>query len=481
MLGIYVLFSLTSILIVLLLIIIIRTLCFTAPKAAMREYQPINVNSDKAISDLAEMIKCKTVSHTDINEDDEAEFSKFKSLLPRLFPNIYEKCEYAEIGRRGLLFRYAGESSNSPSVLMAHFDVVAAEESEWKKPPFSAEVENGYLFGRGTLDTKCSLNGAMQALEYFISSGKIPKNDIYLAFSGDEEVNGTAASSIVSLFEERKITPQLVLDEGGAVVNNVFPGVKSPSALIGIAEKGMLNVEFSYLGNGGHSSSPKPHTPIGILSKACLDVERNPFKFRFTDASYPMFDTLARHSNFFYRMIFANLWCFSPIINYICRKNGGEMNALLRTTCAFTQMEGSKGINVIPPKAKMSANLRILPGESTESTLNYLKKTVNNREISIQKINGMEPSRISEINSEGYKKVSQAIGKVWSDAIVSPYLMFACSDSRHWGRISDKVYRFSPMALTNEERASIHGNDERISLDSIVKTVEFYTHLIESL
>ena len=481
MIGLYITISFLSFLLLIILVILIRTFMFKAPVMEAQIQEILNINAEKAISDLSEMVKCKTVSHKNQSEDDEYEFNKFKSLLPTLFPNIYNSCEYSEIGKRGLLFKYPGKSSAAPSVLMAHFDVVSAEESEWSIDPFGAEIKNGYLFGRGTLDTKASLNGAMQALESFIAAGKVPENDIYLAFGGNEEVNGDAAPSIVDLFKKKGITPAVVLDEGGAVVENVFPGVKSPCALIGIAEKGMLNVELSYTGNGGHSSSPKAKTPIGTLSKACLSIEKHPFKFRFTDATYHMFNTLAKHSSFAYRMIFANLWCFSPVINAICKKNGGEMNALLRTTCAFTQMEGSKGMNVIPAKAKMIANLRILPGETTDSTLDYLKKTVKDPEISITSLGGMNPSVISTVDSEGYSKIEKAINKVWSDAIVSPYLMFACSDSRHWGNICDKVYRFSPMLLSNEERATIHGNDERISLDAIVKTVEFYTVLIETL
>ena len=479
--GIYLSLAIISCFFIFLSIILIRTLLFKAKEEQVGVFEPVCVNSEKAVADLSEMIKCKTVSSKDKNAENEEEFKKFKELLPTLFPEIYKRCEFSEVGRRGLLFKLKGESSSDPAVLMAHYDVVSAEESEWKHDPFGAHVENGFLWGRGTLDTKGTLNGAMQALEAYIKAGKTPKNDVFLAFSGDEEVNGGSASAIVDLFEKNGITPAIVLDEGGAVVNNVFPGVTSPAALIGIAEKGMLNVELSYSASGGHASAPKSKTPIGSLSKACLDIEKKHFKFRFTEASYPMFDTLARRSNFVYRMIFANLWCFSPLLNAICKKNGGEINALLRTTCAFTQMEGSRGMNVIPAKAKMIANLRILPGETMESTVSQLRRAVKDPDVKINVIDGMNPSVISDTKNEGYAKISKAINGVWQDAIVSPYLMFACSDSRHWGRISDKVYRFSPMLLSAEDRATIHGNDERISLDAIAKIVEFYTRLLESL
>ena len=476
---IYVLIALGALLFILLSVIIIRTLAFVPKDTESTLISAEEVNIDKALSDLAEMIRCKTVSDVDRKNEDENEFIKFKKLLPKLFPNIFAKCEYEEVTDRGLLFRYRGKSSDSPLVLMAHFDVVSVEEDQWEKPPFYAVYEDEVLWGRGTLDTKGTLNGAMQALEQLILSGFTPENDIYLAFAGDEEVNGYGASSIVDLFEKRNITPAAVIDEGGAVVKKVFPGVSKPCAVIGIAEKGMLNAEFSFSGNGGHASSPKPHTPVGKLSQACVNVESKPFKYRVCEATALMLDTLARHSSFVYRMIFSNLWLFGPVLNMIGKKNGGELNAIVRTTCAFTQMEGSKGMNVIPPHARMVANLRILPGETTESALEYLKKTVNNDEVAVKKISGMDPSRISTIKTAGWEKLVNAVSSTWPEAIVSPYLMVACSDSRHWGRISDKVYRFSAMALSSEERASIHGNNERIKKETVKKTVEFYLRLIK--
>lgn len=475
----YAIIALAVLLVALVSVVIVRTVLFVPKEAAKPVRDDVFVNVDKAIYDLAQMIKCKTVSDVNRDNEDQTEFDKFKSLLPKLFPNIYEKCEYEEVTDRGLLFRYKGRNSESPVVLMAHYDVVSVEEEKWDKPPFDAVYENGILWGRGTLDTKGTLNGAMQALEKLISEGFIPENDVYLAFAGDEEINGYGASSIVDLFEERGIIPSAVIDEGGAVVEKVFPGVSKPCAVIGIGEKGMLNAEFSISGNGGHASSPKPHTPVGKLSRACVNIEKHPFKYHVCDAAGLMFDTLARHSSFFYRMIFANLWLFGPVLSFIGKKSGGELNALVRTTCAFTQMEGSKGMNVIPPYARMVANLRILPGESTESALEYLRSKVDDEDITVRKINGMEPSVISRIDTDGWDKLTFAVGATWSDAIISPYLMVACSDSRHWGRISDRVYRFSAMALSGEERASIHGNNEKIPAETVKKTVEFYVRLIK--
>ena len=478
---IYALFALIALLVVLIAVVVIRALMFRPYPEAQITPAQISVDTDKAVADLSAMIRCKTVSDVNRENECEEEFDKFKALLPQIFPNIYASCEFESVGDRGLLYRYRGKSDKEPTVLMAHYDVVSVNEDEWERPPFLGEVENGVLWGRGAIDTKVTLNGAMQALESLIKEGFVPEHDIYLAFSGDEEINGHGAPMIVDLFEQRGITPGAVIDEGGAVVEGAFPGVKRPAAVIGIAEKGMLNAEFSFTGGGGHASAPKAHTPVGRLSAACVRVESNPFKLRIPKATGMLFDTLARHSTFLYRMIFANLWLFAPVIDLMGRSSGGEINALVRTTCAFTQMEGSKGMNVIPPKAKMVANLRIIPGETTESALEYLKKTVNDPDVEVRMISGMNPSVTSEVGTHGWNVLCEAVAESWQGAVVAPYLMFACSDSRHWGRISNRVYRFSAMALTSEERATIHGNNERVKVETVAKTVEFYKRLIQKL
>ena len=479
MIGLYIGLSVLAVIAVIAVIVVIRTVKFVPEDSDRAEPLPIKINEKKVVSDLASMIKCKTVSHVDPTLDNEAEFKKFKTLLKRLFPLVYQRCELEEVTDRAMLFRWRGESVDNPTVLMAHFDVVSVVEELWDKPAFEGVVENGVMYGRGVIDTKCSLNAILQAAEQLIAEGFVPKSDVYFAFGGNEEVNGDAAPAIVKLFKERKITPGMVLDEGGAVVNGVFPGVNAPTAVIGIAEKGMLNLEYIVNGGGGHSSAPLPNTPIDRLSTACVKLKKTPFKFTLTEPTKQMFDTLGRRSTFVYRMIFANLWLFSPVLNLITKKSGGQLNAIARTTVAFTQMEGSKGINVIPPYARMASNSRIIPGETMESALATVKKCVNDDKIDIRIINGMNPSVISRTDCEGYERVKDAVCQTWCDAIASPFLMTACSDSRHWGEISDKVYRFSPLTLTPEEQATIHGNNENVKVEAIVRAVEFYVRLIK--
>ena len=468
-----------GLLLVFLSVLLLRTLRFRPEKSSRPEAECVDFDKAAALDALAQLVRCRTVSYADPGMEDDGEFEKLIGLLPALYPRLCACCPMQRFPDRALLFHWKGREKGKPAVLMAHYDVVPAEEDNWSQPAFEAKIIDGVMWGRGTLDTKVTFNGILSAAENLIRQGFTPKNDIYLAFSGGEEVNGRGAANIVEYFKTQGIRPELVLDEGGAVVEHVFPGVKQPCGLIGIAEKGMLNLQYSIASSGGHASAPAPHTPIGELSVACAKIEAHPFPSHFTKPVLEMFDTLGRHSTFFYRMLFANLWCFRGLLDLICKKSGGELNALVRTTVAFTMMQGSKAPNVIPPTASMVSNIRLNPEDSVASAVAYLRRQIGNERICLTVGDCMEPSPISRTDCAGWERVASAVADTWPGCIVAPYLMVQCSDSRHYGEISDRVYRFSAMDLTAEERRCIHGNDERIRLDCAARAVEFFIRVIK--
>ena len=477
----WIIYILLAALVVFLTVIIIRAILFKPSAMPPAKGDVISLNEEKIIADMADMIRCKTVSDRDMSRVDFSEFEKFQQLLVERFPNIHSKCTLAKIGKTGLLYHLPGKSSENPSVCMAHYDVVPIEEEGWSKPAFDAIIEDNVMWGRGTLDTKGTLCGVVEALEQLLEEGYVPENDLYLAFSGEEEVDGSSCPEMVTYLEEKGIRPVFVLDEGGAVVENAFPGVKGESAMVGIGEKGFVNLDFTMNSQGGHASTPPKHTILGYLSKALWDIENHPFKCQLTKPVAEMFDTLGRHSNFVFRILFANLWCFKPLLALYCNIAGGEINAMMRTTVATTRFEGSKAYNVIPPKATFGINMRLLGTDTVESVQEYLKSIIKNDKITLNLVTGMEPSPYSDTNCKEWDNLKMVIHDTWPNAIVSPYLMMACSDSRNYCRISDRVYRFSAMKLSKEERAMIHGNDERIPIPTLLKTVEFYIRLLRVL
>ena len=472
------LYAILGLLIVFLAVIVIRAAMFKPKPQPAVSGEAVSFNQEAAVRNLRELVRCRTVSYNDPALEDDGEFQKLIALLPTLYPRVFDVCSVRQLPDRALLFRWPGKSDGAPSVMMAHYDVVPADENQWEKPPFEGIMEDGVLWGRGTLDTKVTFNSVLTAANHLIAKGWQPENDIYFAFSGGEEVNGKGAPNIVAWFEKHHIRPALVVDEGGAVVENVFPGVKEPCGLIGIAEKGMLNAQYRTRSTGGHASAPPVKTPLRTLSRACLRILSHPFKLHITKPVAEMFDTLGRRSTFVYKLIFANLWCFRPVLDLICRLSGGELNALVRTTVAFTQAQGSAARNVIPTEATMVSNMRLNPEDTVESALRHLRRCVNDPAVEITALEGAEPSPISETGCPAWNKVAEAVAETWKGCVVSPYLMVQCSDSRHYGKLSNHVYRFSAMDLTAEERRTIHGNNERIRLETIYRSVEFYIRLM---
>lgn len=470
----------------LVLVLAMRAFFFRNNKEEKEDISPVEIDSEKAVLALQALVQCETVSYPDKAREKEEEFTNLNEVLQRFYPNVYGNCEVIRPSSRTLIFHLSG-TDHDPihvAIFTAHFDVVPAEASRWSEPPFSGSRKDGFLYGRGTIDTKGTLNGVLEAAEELLAKGFRPHHDFYFCFAGDEEISGGSAKLSVNYLRNKGVEPLFVLDEGGAVIDHAFPGLNQPTALIGIAEKGVCAMEFHLDGEGGHASAPKPHSPVGKLAAFAVDIEKHPFPFHWNEPVVRLFDTLGRRTPFAYRLFFANARFFTPLLDRITRRKGGQFNALFRTTVALTMMEGSPATNVIPSKAMIGVNIRIAPSESVQSVRKRMEQLAKKHHLEkgVRFVFGWEPSPISTTEGEGYEKITEAIQETWGrETLVSPYLMTACADAHLYNEISNKVYRFSPIHLQATDLEMIHGDNERLSEKQIPETVSFYFRLMKSL
>ncbi|MCF7932419.1 MAG: M20/M25/M40 family metallo-hydrolase [Acholeplasmataceae bacterium] len=471
-----VLYLLLGALVLALIVAVIRTFGFK-PSDNVVSLKETPIDETRAVESLSKMIQFKTISHADGNLIELKAFEDFQNYLKSRYPLINQHATFT-LFDKAMLFHIKGDSKDDPIVLMSHYDVVPTEGS-WSFPPFSGKVTSTHVCGRGTLDTKSSLNAIMEATEHLLKSGKRFNRDIYLAFGGDEEVSGISAPMITEHLKSQGITPAMVLDEGGAIVTGMFPGVKKKAAVVGIAEKGFMNLRLVVESAGGHASSPPASSPLTELAAAISKLNNHPaFQMRLSAPVKALFDTVARHSTSFgIRMIFANLWLFLPIVKLLAKSSGGELLSMFKTTQAFTQAKGSDAINVLPARAEVGVNYRIAIHESTDRVLSRIKTIINNPNIKIEVLEASEPTTVSQTD-QMFDTLATAINSTWKDVVVTPYLMVATTDSRHYHAISDHVYKFSPMDVSKDDLKKIHGIDEDISIENVHQGVRFYIHLL---
>lgn len=461
--------------------IVVRALLFRPRKKDMPLKMPVQLDYDKAVQNFSRIIQYPTVSRYEGIGEDEALFTRFVEALPSMFPNLYAGTTFEKVGRRGLLFRWRGKSHEKAAVLMAHYDVVPVDESMWTFPPFCGEIRDNMLLGRGTLDTKGTFCAVMQIADTLIAEGFVPKEDIYLAFSGEEEIHGSSADDIAKKLKAEGVTFSIVLDEGGAVVEHIFKKDGGRIAVIGIAEKGVADLELSIKGDGGHASQPPARGLVGKLSKAIARIESHPMPIKLNSAFVQLIDSIGRDAAFPLKLIFANLKIFKPLIAKMSAKKGGELNAMIRTSFAFTKLAASDAINVMPTRVSAGINVRCLKGDDEQAIIRHIQKAAKCEGLTVNSLYYEAASEYSRTEGEAWDLLKNTIEMTWTDACVTPYLMIAASDSRHYSKLCDRVYRFSAMEMRKEERKLIHGNDERIRLEEWYKTLDFYYRFIKQL
>lgn len=444
--------------------------------------RPIEVDAQAAAARLAEALAIPTLSRQD-GSVDEAAFEDLHQLLMDRFPAVHDALERERVDGYSLLYTWRGtDPSLPPVILLGHLDVVPVApgtEAEWVHDPFSGTLEDGWIWGRGALDDKHNVLGQLEAVERLLHQGYQPQRTVYLAYGHDEERGGAGAQAIVATLQRRGVRARMVLDEGGAIVTDGLPGLAGPAALIGIAEKGYATVTLEAASEGGHASMPPPSTASGRIGAAVAALEARPMPASVSGPAAQMFDWLAPEMGGPMRLVFANRWLLEPVIrSQMVGKN--STNALIRTTHAVTMLEGAPQENVLPARARARVNYRILPGDTPEAVLAHVRSVVEPFGVtaSLDPRFLSPPSPVSPVDGP-FLDLQAAIHEVFPEAVVAPYLVLGATDARHYAPLSDHVYRFSPMMLSQADLARIHGTNERLSVEGYGRLVAFYVRLVE--
>ena len=476
MIILYILLGLLCLLLLLVLAAVLRTVLSPAKTSLWMPGKDPGREREYA-EKLAEMVRFETVSVK--GQIQREKFLGFHKLLEELFPLVHANMEKTEIDG-SLLYLWKGKSSERPVVLMGHQDVVPAE-GVWEHGPFSGDIEDGKVWGRGSADTKCSVMAFFQAAEELLKEGYVPDQDVWLSSSNTEEVAGDGCPKLVAELKRRGVRPYIVNDEGGSVVTEPMAGLKGNFAMVGVLEKGQGNLMITARSSGGHSSYPPKNSPIVRLAAFLTDLSKhNPMKSVMNAQAKRMFSEMAPYGPFWMRLLFGNLWLFRPLLEMLMPSISSQAAALLRTTVAPTMQSGSDGFNVLPQEATLNLNLRYIPHQNMEESNAAVKRIADRYGLETKVVDAYPACEPVDTDSDAFRLVEKTIGEVFPGLPVIPYVMTGGTDARFYQEICGACIRFSPVVYGPAQMKGMHGLNECLETSSLPGAVDYYKTLIKN-
>lgn len=464
------------VLVILLLIALVRTLLMPS-KVSEYVANESEEESLKLAEKLSKMVQYDTTSHANVVEVEK--FLGFHKVLEELFPLVHANLEKTEIDGN-LLYYWKGKTKKNPILLMSHQDVVVAE-GEWIHEPFSGDIADGKVWGRGASDTKCSVMAFFEAVEELLAEGFVPPTDVYLASSCTEEWAGDGAPKIVEELKRRGVELFLVCDEGGGIITDPIGGIHGNFAMVGVFEKGKADVKFTAKSTGGHASAPSKGTPIARLAAFVNEMENHsPFQKKILPEVAAMFRTLAPYGSFGLKLVLSNLWLFGPILKVVLPQISAQAGAMLKTTIAFTMQTGSEAYNVIPQEATLGANLRFIPHQGEKESLEILEKVAKKYGLETEIIHANDYTQPVDINGDGFQLIEKTIQDTFPGLASSPYVMTGATDAQFYQPICKNCIRFAPVIYGPEQMKGMHGLNENIEYNCLPGAVRFYKNLIKA-
>ncbi len=476
----YILSAVLAVIVIAVIVMAIRACKAKAPEATPKTEKAYTPEEEaKYAHMLSEMVKVPTVSLAGNN--DLTEFRKLQAVMKELFPLIDKNLEKTDL-EGNLLYRWKGKNPDLEGILlMGHQDVVTADEVNWEHEPFSGDIADGRVHGRGAMDCKCTVMAEWAAVEELLAEGFEPERDIYLACSINEEIGGTGAPMTAQYLKDHGVHLAAVMDEGGAIVNGIVPTMKADCAAVGTVEKGFVDIKFTAKCNGGHSSTPPRNNPLARLSAFVNEVEtKRPFKKIMSEPVETMFKYVAPYLGFPFRFVLCNLGVFKPLLTTLLPKVSPMAEAFISTTCVFTMCGGSRTPNVIPDEAYVIANLRPTIGQDSDESIEVLKKIAAKYDLDCEVMRNVKVSAITDHNSSEFAYLEKCVHEFYPEVCFTPYYITGGTDCRNYQIVSDNCLRFCPIRMDNQQEAAMHAANENINTDAVADGVKFYKYYLKN-
>ena len=460
-----------------LAVLLIRTLGVKGRGLGQKRHTTTEAQALSYAENLSKMLQCATVSRK--NSYDDTEFAKLRSVMEELFPLIHSRCTRMVFGEDCWVYRLEGEDTERNILLMSHHDVVSAGD-DWKYPAFSGTIAEGKIWGRGAVDTKTPLFAEFTALEELLAQGYRPRCNVWLASSHNEETAGSGIPLANEYFKAHGITFDLILDEGGGVIDPPMAGMACEKcAMTAIHEKGRHKVILTASEEPSHGNLTAG-TKLPVAERMAMFIAEVTGKPRFIRRLNPlvkgMFRAMAPYAAFPMKLIFANLWCFGPVLTRILPKLSPQAGGLIGTTCTFRNLRtGENGLSCCA-----DAMLRSVYDTDFEQDLARFTKTAEKYGITVEKTEDWEYHAPADPTLPGFAVVEQVIGEIFPDVPVIPFILPAGTDARTLTDVCPCVVRFAPIRLSKEQLASVHSRDENMDILAVGDCVSFYRRLLET-
>ena len=465
----------------LVLLLVVRALLVKDTAEKPEDYTKPEIDLDAAVKKAQGAIRIPSISMRDESIPDKP-FYDLQAYLETTFPLFHEKAHKRVIDKYALMYTIEGsDKSLKPAMYMGHQDVVPPQEEGWKHPPFSAEIADGCIWGRGSFDMKSQLISIFEATEMHLRQGKQLKRTMYFCFGHDEEFAGEGAQAMCRVLQAEGVEFEFIFDEGMNLVDASLIGMKGPLALVGVCEKGWVNAKISAKGNAGHAAMPPKETTAVSLAKAVVKLNKHQMKAHFTPAVNMLIKSVCPKASFPFKVLMANADLLRPLMKPILLRISPAVAAMLRTTMAFTVLHGSDAANVMPDESYAIVNCRVNLGESVADVKTHMQKVLGSKyEVELLEKGQHEPTSMSDLDSFGWRMMQKTVAEVFPGGVTAPFPFVAGTDSKFYDSLTRCTFKFSPHITDAKYRAGMLNVNEYFKVSDVESDIQFYYRFMQN-